>query len=363
MGSFTFTAAKDNKSYTDVIVGRSPFLRSKTLTPVDVMIVPLIITIGTTTFDPTITDTCISTVTSSDLLLFQNSPIFNNVTFDGSGAAGHASMMNGVNVGTTNYISATRVGEFYSHVGGTSYGVSFNVTTHAAVTTTATAIGGGSTANPVGTFSGQTCPLGVLNINNVDTFLQGQLTSLGIPATTFAIFLMKNIVMSNDGSNSNGCCVLGYHGATGSPIQTYSPMDFDTEGAFGSGAMDISVPAHEIAEWVDDPLGTNPTPRWGNIGQVGTCSANSGGQTNWENGDPVTGHLYPGILMSNGFTYHPQEIAFWGWFYDGFSGGAAVPIAVNGANVAGAGGKFSTNGTFGGPSKICKNGSGSGGTN
>jgi len=59
------------------------------------------------------------------------------------------------------------------------------------------------------------------------------------------------------------CCILGYHGAFGSPVQTYSPFQFDSAGFFGIGSEDTDVMAHEVNEWQDDPLGTNPTPPWG----------------------------------------------------------------------------------------------------
>jgi hypothetical protein len=75
----------------------------------------------------------------------------------------------------------------------------------------------------------------------------------------------------------------------------------------------------------------------------------SGCQNNWEVGDPLTGTNFPAILMPNGVTYNPQETVFWGWFYAGFPD--LAPIA--------AGHKYSMNGTFAGPSKVCP----SGGTN
>jgi hypothetical protein len=41
----------------------------------------------------------------------------------------------------------------------------------------------------------------------------------------------------------------------------------------------------------------------------------SGCQGNLENGDPLSGTEFPALLASNGFTYHPQELAFFSWFY------------------------------------------------
>ena len=55
------------------------------------------------------------------------------------------------------------------------------------------------------------------------------------------------------------------------------------------------------------PAGTNPTPSWGNIGQVAGC------QNNLETGDPLSGTSVSDVL--NGHTYHVQELAFYSWFY------------------------------------------------
>ena len=77
---------------------------------------------------------------------------------------------------------------------------------------------------------------------------------------------------------------------------------------------------------MDDPLGTNPTPAWGNIGQVQGC------QNNLEVGDPLSGTFFPPVTMNN-FTYNPQELAFYSWFY------RQTPSI-------GSGGVYSNNGTF-----------------
>jgi hypothetical protein len=54
-------------------------------------------------------------------------------------------------------------------------------------------------------------------------------------------------------------------------------------------------------------------------------------QNNLEVGDPLTGTLFPSVTLS-GFTYNPQELAFFSWFY--------------GAPSSGTGGAFSNNGAF-----------------
>jgi hypothetical protein len=55
-------------------------------------------------------------------------------------------------------------------------------------------------------------------------------------------------------------------------------------GFFGVTGSDTVILSHELAEWVNDPFVNNPTPAWGNTGQVvGAC------QNNLEVGDPLTG--------------------------------------------------------------------------
>ncbi len=81
-------------------------------------------------------------------------------------------------------------------------------------------------------------------------------------------------------------------------------------------------------EWVNDPSGGNLVPDWGNIGQVGGC------QSNLETGDPLTGTSMPGVTMPTGAgntVFYSQEQAFFSWFL---------------GTAPGAGGKYSSNGTF-----------------
>jgi hypothetical protein len=108
--------------------------------------------------------------------------------------------------------------------------------------------------------------------------------------------------------------------------QTFSPADYDTSNIFLSPVPDVSIMSHEVAEWMNDPFGHNPVPKWGHIGQQPGC------QGNLEVGDPLSGTLAPPIAMPNGFTYHMQELAFFSWFY--------------GAPSMGVNGWFSDNGTF-----------------
>jgi hypothetical protein len=114
--------------------------------------------------------------------------------------------------------------------------------------------------------------------------------------------------------------------------------DFQGSGAVFTGVSDTAVLAHEIGEWANNPSGLNSVnPTWGGIGQVVTC------QNNFEVGDPLSGTEAPAISF-NGFTYHFQELAFFSWFY-------------RDSPSQGAGGVYSSNGTFKGFAKACPPGS------
>jgi hypothetical protein len=324
MFTYKITASKDGSTRKGTMVGTSPFAATLTGTTISTVIVPLSVTIGSTVFDPTAGNPCDSGVATTTR--FHASPLVSNVT---------NLKFNGINVGTTQYINGFRRAEFWNKIGGSA---SYQNTLSPVVTAARSSVKAGTHGI---LFSTGCTQLGVISYSWLDSYLRTTLmpkltTSGVIGPTKVVIFLLKNVVQSlSDPPNITNCCVLGYHGATGSPVQTYSPMEWDTSGDFGPGTQDGSVSAHEIGELMDDPLGTNPTPNWGNIGQVGGC------QGNLEVGDPLSGTLMPPYTLG-GKAFHMQELAFFSWFFN-----------KNGAASLGAGGKFSGNGTFGGPSKAC----------
>jgi len=341
LSSFTFTASKDGQTYTDVIVGKSPFQPPYGSTKVKVLVVPMIIDIGAYVFDSTAPNHCGGSMGNSDLANFLNSPIFTPVSFDGGTSPGHAALINGVKVGgKLTYNDAHRRAEFLNAIGGpsshyhTDYTVTVTPTQTIDINTTAghSAIvyNNGPTLNDCSLLGG----LDILFFDNY--FATTVLNAVHGDPTSFVIFLMHDVVFYE--AASYNCCILGYHGTLAN-LQTYSPTDYDTTGDFGPGIVNVSVAAHEIGEWRDDPLGNNPTPLWGGIGQQPGC------QNNWEVGDPLTGTDFPSITMPNGVTYNPQETVFWSWFYSADHDPYFQNIE--------AGGKYSMNGTFGGPSEVC----------
>jgi hypothetical protein len=337
---FFVESSRDANAYEGVMVGKDPFNGGGGNTRVPAYVVPLVITtqeIGTsvsaktgnistkrgdTTFNPTVADkACLSAPNDNPLKLVQQSPILNAATFDFGGTI----------VGDTQYTDAFQRANFWNVNDHETYHVLLDpVKTLAPVFIKVPAANGLALAT---TSLGPTplcAPFGIVDIAWFDAYLDQvvipALTSKGVSPSNLPIFLVHNLVWASPVSNLGGCCILGYHGHTGLPIQTYAPLDFDSSGLFGPGQGDTNTMSHEIAEWMNDPFGDNPVPAWGHIGQQPGC------QGNLEVGDPLSGTLAPPIVMANGFTYHLQELAFFSWFY--------------GAPSIGIHGWFSDNGTF-----------------
>jgi hypothetical protein len=150
--------------------------------------------------------------------------------------------------------------------------------------------------------AGPCARIGEVDINYFDYYAQRIISNLGIPATTFPIFIDYNTFLTSNRS----CCILGYHSAT-SANQTYAFAAYSDPGIFTApGIRDIHALSHEVGEWMDDPFGNNIVPSWGNVGQVSGC------QNNLEDGDPVTGVAF--TVTTVGFTYHPEDLVFLPWF-------------------------------------------------
>jgi len=337
---FTYHVAsnRDNNNYTGVIVGRDPFAGGGSVS-VPTQIVPLIIvthTVGTTVnskgiittkpgrvvFDSTSPKTaCLGSRNNVPLTLVQQSPIFRSANFN----------FGGTEVGVTQYIDAFQRGSFWNVIDKANYHVRLAPRTLAPIVIDIPANQGLALATTSLGPPAFCAPLGILNIDVFDgivtTKVLPALKAQGVNPTTFPIFLLSNVVLADKPTDLGTCCVLGYHGTTGSPMQTYSPSNFDSTGLFGGAeGGDTLALSHEVAEWVNDPYGNNPTPPWGHTGQVVGC------QDNLEVADPLTPTNAPRVFGANGFTYHLQEMAFFSWFFK------TPSIGIHGW--------FSNNGTF-----------------
>jgi hypothetical protein len=301
--SSTFTQYKSTvkvsgKSYTYIIAGKNPAVKqSSPASTIKTELIPLIMKFGGLTWDPTKKDSC--DAGASALTRVQKSPVF----------ASRAWTWGGTKIGTGQVTDAFQRAEFWKYAKPTGinpkFGVSLSVTTLKPITINVPAAGGPAT----GTSACGNHKLGAVNINWLDPYLQSHiipsLASKGVGPSTLPIFLVHNFV-EYIGHTSN-CCVLGYHNAFGSSrVQTYALSMYDNSRAF-KGSSDISALSHEVGEWQNDPYTNNRTPKWGHIGQVPNC------QANLEVGDPLSGTTF--AAKTGSFTYHPQELAFFSWFY------------------------------------------------
>ena len=314
---YTASVKVGTRNFTYTIVGKNPAIKvANPATTVKAVIVPLIMKFSNgDTWNPAKIDSC--DAGASALARTQKSPIFVSQSWK----------FGNTSTGTGQYVNAFQRAEFWKFAKPSginpAFGDSLSVKTVKAVT-----INVPNTQSAETTASCGNGLLGAANINWLDARLQNvvipSLASQGVGTTTFPIFLLHNFV-EFIGSTSN-CCVLGYHNTfnTSAGAQTYGLAMYDNSDAF-LGSSDISALSHEVAEWLNDPNTVNPTPAWGHIGQVTGC------QADLEVGDPLSGTTFNDAL--NGFTYHPQELAFFSWFYH-----QSPSLGVNGW--------FSNKGTF-----------------
>ena len=202
----TLKATKNGKSYPMTMVGQSPF-SSTTTTNVPVAIVPVIVNINGTAFNPTVADTtCMVAPNNVPLTVFRQSPLFGNATYT----------MGGVNVGNTQYIDAFQRANFWKAISPnyhtrlspitvkTAQTYKVPVGSGAVYSTSSFGNGGcGPKKNPLGKF-------GLVDINAFDAWVNK--TGLVVASATsneLVIFLIYNVVMSNGAPLTSNCCILG----------------------------------------------------------------------------------------------------------------------------------------------------------
>jgi hypothetical protein len=299
--------AGDPKSpYGFEMVGKDPFVaHANPVTTIAAPIVPVVFTIGSTVFDPTKADPACSPG-GIPAHLVRQSPLLQPI---------HGNQW-GSGVGLGQYVDDFQRANFWAQTGPAGINPGYHVVLKPVVLPAVTVpagemakLGGTTLATPCGT-------VGEIEVTAWEIYLEDivfqALDQQGAGPTTIPIVLFYNVVLY-DQTTSN-CCYLGYHTAftdeaAGGTLHEYVVADFDTSRNF-PGFADISALSHELAEWMDDPIGDNPTPPWGNVGQVqGAC------QSTLEAGDPLVGTLEQIYMPENGYTYHVQDLAFWHWFY------------------------------------------------
>ncbi len=296
--------AYNGLTYPYQMVGTDPSAGSAT-TRVRTEIIPLNIVFSNgTSFDG-----------STRLQATLKSPLFHKATYSS---------------GTTQYGDAIQRAEWWKYVSHEDYHVLLaRPTVYSTVTINVPARNGSVAPNP---HTKQ--PEGLIDLNWFDHQIHGLITSLGLSARTFPIFLTSNTFLYQ--GNPSQCCIIGYHNALPTPnakgktvIQTYAWGTYNDPSMYSVPVQDINALSHEIAEWYNNPFGVNVVPTWKVPGapQYG-CSKDL------EVGDPLVGVTFP----VNG--YHPQDEAFYSWFTK------QVPSV-------GIHGQYTYMGTFSGPTPTC----------
>ncbi len=279
----------NGKTYTSRVVGSDPATSNTTT---DVVYVPIVVVWkfpDGTVLDPR-NPACNDNVSVENR--FFKGPSFNPVMV----------MSNGIQVGPAQLNDADQRAEFWSEVStNTSYHTNL-VTFSPPVVLVESAPSGSRTFG--GVCSGAGHRIGTIDINAFDNIIIGIANAYSSP-TEVPMMLTYNVFQTVGG----GCCVIGFHQAYSRPTgtQTLAIGAYNDPGIFNVPIEDIHAWNHEIGELFNDPFVSNFVPAWGHVGQVGGC------QDNLEVGDPLTGT--PFIVVRNGFTYHPQELAFYDWFY------------------------------------------------
>ena len=296
----------DGKTYNYSIVGKDP-TKSVGVTKVNYVPIVLVITYPDGTVLDATQPGCNDTVSVADRFFkgpnFEASPLVSN----------------GVKVGSVQITTAFQRAEFYNSLKSKKYSTKLV----AAVDPIIVKVNAPSAAKTVaGVCAGTAHNIGEIDINWYDNEVI-TLSNQYATTTEVPVVLSYNTMLTSGG----GCCIIGYHDVyshNGNP-QFYSVGAYNDAGVFGSTPIeDIHAWTHELGELINDPFTNNPTPAWGHIGQVGGC------QNNLEVGDPLTGTAF--VHKYKGFTYHPQELAFFDWFFRTPSQGT--------------GGKYSFEGTF-----------------
>lgn len=324
---YSVTSPVDGNTYTGSMVGRSPFFHGARTTSIPVFVVPTIVNMPDGgVFDPTQADsTCLGG--NVPLTLFQQSPLLNDQSFSFGPTV----------VGNTQYVDAFQRGNFWNTnvaVTGDRYHTLLGpITTVSPVTINVPAGEGATYSSSAYGGSSATCgQFGVADTATLNGFIQNNLlpglASAGVGPTALPIFLMYNVVEGLPGiSPTSNCCGLGYHGTIATNMQTFVAADFDSTGLFpgfpptGNGPFlgtNVASISHQIGAWMDNPLGSNLTPAYGDVGLAGCHNV-------LNVGEPLTGQLIApgtangstgGLLQStDGFTYDLQELAFFSWFY------------------------------------------------
>ena len=277
----------DGITYTYTIAGADPHTSNVTT---NITYVPIVVRFhfsDGTVLDPTKSG-CGDTVPVESR--FVNGPNFASVPLTS----------NGINVGTTQITDGFQRAEFWSLVKNKAYHTML-VASGSPIVINRSAPPGSITV--AGVCSGKAHRIGEIDFSAFDQLIRSVVSSHSTPGQV-PLIITYNIFETN-----GQCCIVGYHNAfaRSTGTQLYAVAAYNDPGVFNVPIEDVHAWTHEIGELFNDPFLSNATPAYGPIGQIAGC------QADLESGDPLTGTAF--TVSLNGFTYHPQELAFFDWFY------------------------------------------------
>jgi hypothetical protein len=208
--------------------------------------------------------------------------------------------------GSTQYGDAIQRAEFWNSVSTTSPNYHVLVGTPTIATAVSLVVPKADGATVTDPSSGKT--IGIININWFDPQLQSLLISQGFTPNMLPIFLSDDVYLSQGSPTLSNCCIGGYHNAVinNAGLQTYIFTNDADPGVQGGFAEDVSALSHELAEWLNDPFGTNVVPNW-----ISPIAPQYGCSNLLEVGDPLVGVVF----TVSGFSgSHLQDEAFFSWF-------------------------------------------------
>jgi len=267
-----------------VMIGTDPALGSATTT-VPVELIPLKITFKDGSQLSAQQTACGDTATPIVRILA--SPLFNNMSYT----------LGGTVVGNTQYLDAFQRANFWNEVQKKSpdYHVLLAPSVAPVQSITANASDDIVAQGPCGL-------LAAMDVDELNQQVLSLINKLHISANTLPVFVTYNTF----GDQGSACCILGFHQRTAAG-RPYIVSSYSDPGLFTVASLtDIDALSHELGEWMDDPTTRNFIPAWGNVGQQLGCAFSL------EVGDPLTGTAAE--ITMNGFTYHPQDLAFLPWF-------------------------------------------------
>ncbi len=274
--TWTFSWTYGGQQYNAIFVGTNPAHGGATTIPT--YIIPVALKYGTTVESPLTKDKSGKSVVDYTVA----SPVFQS---------GIDYVLGGTHIGKTQYTDAFQRGALWG------VGVQANPGYHVL-------LGKPKVGKQLElTADGHADEFGVqvllLDIDSFDTGIQATIRKY--PATSLPLFVTTQSYLTTGGE----CCIGGYHNFNGT--QAYGMFTY-IQGT-QIFAEDVSALSLTVAEWMDDPMGTNGSPC------TGGYAVGAEGNRKHPYGD------YPYEL--NGFTYHLHNLLFPPYF------GAPPSTSVN----------------------------------